>query len=540
MPDTQTLKELNFDETTFLASLLAESNRSSPSPQNLSTRDLIHLLRRAEARASRLELMLNGINPQAGPAGRESGIASTEVTFPGRITIPITEGTGEVSFNLGEEPLYYEYSFTNNSDEVVAAPILYDRFLWYSAEGLIASGGFRRIPNETDRALAIWEFVVKHRYHFMPATSGEEVRDIIKFLSIYGYGFCDNSSRTLARLADEVGLKGRIWFLQGHVVPEIKADGRWILLDPDLQLYFNDPADPKHIFGVEDLVADPSLFRHFTVESGKSGPASLPEYQEFPAQYKEFFLSTEDNEVIEQLWHQGVQVKASADYLIEDRLRPGERISFSNFNWGKYFLGNGRDMVPFFYNGYYDLQLSKVAADFATADVLVSRQKDGWHLKNRSTTKSSTVALRNRYGFPILGAALLGTVRTIRGDSKIIVEDHSNVARSEFVQRTRAPIVMDSAFSMLSATPTYEFSLRFELGPNAEMLLGMDARLVSEFQFSNLVLAPMKRGVNTLKLHAQEPPSGDLTLELRYCVANSSADHACADSTSSAQRPRSR
>ena len=529
VPEDQAGSALNFDETTFLASLLAESNRASPTTDDLSRRDLVHLLRRAEAKASWLELMLNGVNRQGGPGGEESGPVNSEVKLPARISVPIDTVAGEVAFNLDEEPLYYEYSFANNSDEVVTAPILYDRFLWSSVEGLITSGGFRRIPNETDRALAIWEFVVKHRYHFMPATSGEEVRDIIKFLSIYGYGFCDNSARTLARLADEVGLMGRIWFLQGHVVPEIKADGRWMLLDPDLQLYFNDPADPKHIYGVEDLVADPLLFEHFTVEGRHSGLSFRSEYQyhEFPAQYKEFFLSTGDNEVVEQIWHQGIQVKASADYWIEDRLRPGERIAFANFNWGKYFLGNDRQVVPFFYNGYYELQLSKVAAEFATDVIVASEQKDGWHIKNASTTNPSTFALRNHHGFPVLGAALLGNVRTIRGDSKIIVEDHSNLTRSEFVQGSSGPIVMDSAFAILSATPTYEFSLLFELGPNAEILLGTDARLVSDFQFSSLALAPMKRGVNILKLHTEEVRSKDLSLELRYCVANSAAANAC-------------
>jgi hypothetical protein len=536
-PDDQTTEALNFDETTFLESLLAASNRSSPTAQNLSRRELVHLLRRAEAKASRLDLMLNSVEQQGGAGGTESGLASKGVTFPARITIPINAVDGEVSFNLDEEPLYYEYSFANNSDEVVAAPILYDRFIWNSVEGLITSGEFRRIPNETDRALAIWEFVVTHRYHFMPPTSGIEVRDIIKFLSIYGYGFCDTSARTLARLADEVGLQGRIWFLQGHVVPEIKADGRWILLDPELQLYFTDPADPKHIYGVEDLVANPSLFGHFAVSGGSSGPASRPAYQEFPAEWKEFFLSTEDNEVVEQVWHQGIQVKASADYLIEDQLRPGERIAFANFNWGKYFLGNGLEVVPLFYNGYYELQLNRVAAEFATDEIIASKRKDGWHLINRSAAKSSTVALRSRHGFPILGLALLGNVHLIRGESHVVVEDHSNLTRSEFIQPTDGPIVMDSAFSVLSYTPTYEFSLLFELGPNAEILLGTDARLVSEFQFSNLVLAPIKRGLNTLRLHADDAASMDLLLELRYCVGNSSADHPCTDSNGIANRP---
>ena len=53
-------------------------------------------------------------------------------------------------FFLDEEPLYYEYSFANKGDEIVAAPILYDRFRWNGAAGFIQSGEFRQISNETE------------------------------------------------------------------------------------------------------------------------------------------------------------------------------------------------------------------------------------------------------------------------------------------------------------------------------------------------------------------------------------------------------
>ena len=87
---------------------------------------------------------------------------------------------------------------------------------------------------------------------------------------------------------------------------------------------------------------------------------------------------------------------------------------------------------------------------------------------------------------------------------------------------------MDSAFAVLSATPTYEFSLAFELGPNAEILLGPDARLVSDFQFSNLVLAPMARGLNTLQLYAKNARTEKLSFELRSCTESVAAVNGCA------------
>ena len=261
----------------------------------------------------------------------------------------------------------------------------------------------------------------------MPAASSDEVHDVIKFLSIYGYGVCDTSARTLARLADEVGLKGRIWFLEGHVVPEVKADGRWILLDPDLQLYFNDPADPKHIFGVEDLVADPSRLDHFTVEGKHSAVPLRPEYhyEEFPAQYKEILLTTGNNHVVEQTWHEGVRVMASVDYIIEDRLRPGERIAFTNFNWGKYFLGPHREAVPAFYNGYYELQSQRRRRGFCNRqDQRPRGADDGWHIINTSTTRQPPwryeTAMDSRYSVPLSMGIFASFAATAESSSKTI------------------------------------------------------------------------------------------------------------------------
>jgi hypothetical protein len=79
---------------------------------------------------------------------------------------------------------------------------------------------------------------------------------------IRGVGYCDQAAWALARLAQEVGVPGRMFYLQAegsspHTVAELYVDGDWRVFDV---LY---GVIPQHADGtvatVRDIVADPSL-----------------------------------------------------------------------------------------------------------------------------------------------------------------------------------------------------------------------------------------------------------------------------------------
>ena len=110
---------------------------------------------------------------------------------------------------------------------------------------------------DEEKALAIYEFVKAWRIHWHPSYSTEEMHDPVKLVGVYGYGFCDDASRAIEQLAIRAGLRARVWELHGHVVSEIRFDGRWHLLDADVEKTYGHP--DGYLAGVEDLVADPSL-----------------------------------------------------------------------------------------------------------------------------------------------------------------------------------------------------------------------------------------------------------------------------------------
>ena len=82
-------------------------------------------------------------------------------------------------------------------------------------------------PGMTNRekALAIWAFLVDNRYHDQPAHTGIETHDPVRFLNVYGYGFCDDSATNLLVLCESAGIPARVWGLSGHVVPEAYFEG---------------------------------------------------------------------------------------------------------------------------------------------------------------------------------------------------------------------------------------------------------------------------------------------------------------------------
>jgi PKD repeat protein len=121
------------------------------------------------------------------------------------------------------------------------------------------------LPSE--KAMAIYNFGLRMRYHWWPATVGYDLHDPIKLFNVYGYGFCDDISVALAALFDTAGLPSRIWHLGAgeHTVVEAYYDGSWHLFDADRDgLYLL--RDNITIAGVTDLIDDLSLIE-------RAGPA---------------------------------------------------------------------------------------------------------------------------------------------------------------------------------------------------------------------------------------------------------------------------
>jgi len=108
---------------------------------------------------------------------------------------------------------------------------------------------------ERQKALAIWETVVKYRHQDLPPLEfldhEDQPHDPIRAFNVYGYSLCSGTAAYVEALARYAGMEARGWGITGHSVPEIKIDGRWSMFDASLINYFQNPDGT--IAGVEQI-----------------------------------------------------------------------------------------------------------------------------------------------------------------------------------------------------------------------------------------------------------------------------------------------
>lgn len=166
-------------------------------------------------------------------------------------------------------------------------------------------------PGMTDeeKSLAIWKFLKDWRYHFYPAEPGDEVHDPVKFLNVYGYGFCDDCATNFAVLARRAGVKSRIWGLSGHVVAEAFYDGQWHMFDPDHEIFYRN--DQGVIASVAELAQHPELITKTPFDPIGSPSQAIAR----------LYTTTADNQPSERK-------PAIRDSMLSPTLEPGDRLEF--------------------------------------------------------------------------------------------------------------------------------------------------------------------------------------------------------------------
>jgi len=147
-------------------------------------------------------------------------------------------------------------------------------------------------PAETGLAGKLWRFVRDETYHGDPLVAAVWQHDPVLMMNSIGFGFCDDAAAVYAAIARAGGEEARAWFLEGHIVPEIRVNSRWSLYDPDLGVYYED--SDGTVAGVEEVAADPTLI---TLPRRRVSPAELP-YSDFVAE----LYATQDNNFVIPEW----------------------------------------------------------------------------------------------------------------------------------------------------------------------------------------------------------------------------------------------
>jgi len=137
---------------------------------------------------------------------------------------------------------------------------------------------FRQFPAWRDKtgqdlALAVWQYFVGTEtgvFHYAPIREGPDpvdwefrmVRDPLKMLNVYGYGFCGAFGPTTAGLFEAMGFaQARSVGLPAvnHNVTEVWYDGDWHYFDTDLRGVIFE-RDGQTIASIQDVIAHPDLW----------------------------------------------------------------------------------------------------------------------------------------------------------------------------------------------------------------------------------------------------------------------------------------
>ena len=442
-------------------------------------------LKDAVALAAQLNAQLNM------SIGAEYNVSKTPWLFPPPITqksrdivgatrTPFSLASGKIE--LPDEAVFYQYSITNPTKAAVPMPILHNGIRWDDAEKMVQTAGLPAIADEVDRAIAIWRFVSENHFHAMPVTEGPEEHDTVKYFACYGYGFCDDTAQAIAGIAKLCGMQVRIWGLEGHVVPEIFAGGRWLMFDADFAVYFHAPGDPRAVLGVEELSKDRATFKN-AIQLGKTG--------HFEEGYAEPFLSTGNNKAL--------PVEARSEHRVEAKLAPGERVVFSNFNWGEYFAGAYPQRVSRYFNGYFERPLG--ADDFTGLPSGLEIRRDGetFTIVNMAKRDKRAEAIIT-CPFPIVGGG-------VSSPTSVKLEFEDTVAKRKFILTEGREISFTSAVTQVSKQPTTSFSIMVVVPAGGMVKFEKAMRLSTHFQFAGLPLLRLKKGGTEFQSFTPEPPT---------------------------------
>lgn len=399
---------------------------------------------------------------------------------------------GESGIPLARQPRFYAYAIRNAGDKTTQAPLIYKKYLWNSVPDLLRTAGFGGIHDEINRAKAIHGFVMRY-FQFDNAVIENGVEDDpLKYFAHYGYGVCDDAARAEAALMGLAGMRSRIWWLSGHVVPETFAGGAWRLFDPAYKIYFHSKGDARKIYGVSELAARRERFDHYV--SGLWGEGGS-----YPETYKDFFQSTCDNKVVR---HTPLTNGAGVDC----KLRRGEKIVFTNFNWGKHYMSIFYSSpLTRYYNGYFEYPAN--IADMRTdKDVVILSSGPVLELLNKSREESGYVKINFTSPFPIVGGDIRTAINKKAGSAYIIIfGQYGKKAMTFDLTEGKNFLDWSNGLDTLQPAPLFNYTLGIKLLPGSRIgVSGLSIR--TEFQFGKLALLDLQKGDNRFHTYFTDAP----------------------------------
>jgi len=222
-----------------------------------------------------------------------------------------------------ERPIHGGVTIRNRADSVLRDVALsVDGHSYFRTTGAMIARAVPEGATDDEKAFALYNFVKRHRYHWFPpeetlVNAGAEMHCPVRFLGVYGYGWCDDAAINLALLWRAAGLESRVWMLNGHVVPEVRYDASWHVMDPDAETFYVKPSSGE-LASVKQLEQAPVL-----VLRSRMG---LAHYEARRRSMAEYYRTTDNY---------AVPLPPDRKHNLQLNLLPGEDILYPWRNWDR-------------------------------------------------------------------------------------------------------------------------------------------------------------------------------------------------------------
>ena len=384
-------------------------------------------------------------------------------------------------------------TLTNTGTDLIINPrlIVNNKRNWHSTSDILNE---ILTPTMTDRekALSIWQFLVDNRYHDQPAHNDIETHDPVRFLNVYGYGFCDDSATNFMVLAERAGLKSRVWGLSGHVVPEAHFDGDWHMLDPDGEIYYLDD-DGQNISSIQTLQKRPDIIRKYP----------SPYYTD-AEKLVEIYTTTHDNYISE--WYRKT---SESNHTLSFILRPGESLIRSHANWGRYFASRYLSEPKHYGNGTFSFQ------PIFENDIYKKGATSVRNLKTQqntllNTTRTGTLIYPFKSPYPYLDGKIQiigsGTISLAFSEDQ---ETWHDIWQTNSNRTVNTTIPIGGYFRNGHGRPTYTYAIKLILNGTISKL-----KFESDIQVAPQSLPVLHAGNNTV--HYIDDTKGERRMRIAF------------------------
>lgn len=205
---------------------------------------------------------------------------------------------------------------------------------------------------------AAFDYVRTTTFSNRPFTSDNWQHNPNLFFNSIGGGFCDDQATMLVYLWRKLGFEARVVGLEGHVVAEVKTNGRWKMYDPNHQVYY---CIDDSVLSISDLEKIDTYNYQMTCSQSNLNPVYTFNTPLFQKQ-KELYVSREDNKDVSE-WHLDFDTISTVFSLpsysslefIKTKKRIIARLYVTDKSKGKISI----PLVPYLVVGYFQLKNEK-------------------------------------------------------------------------------------------------------------------------------------------------------------------------------------